>query len=375
MKILLVEPYFAGSHKDWAEELIKFSAHEIKLLSLSGNFWKWRMHGGAISLAKDFMESDFKPDLVLATDMLDLGLFISLCRGRLNGIPTALYFHENQINYPWSPNDEDPSLKRDNHYGFINYSSALCADAVYFNSNFHKEAFLSALPSFLNIFPDHKNHFTIDQIKAKSSVLPLGVDLDKIKQLKPEKTEVYNRAVILWNHRWEYDKNPKDFFDALKQLKNRGIEFKLVILGKNYKKIPTEFEEAQAYFSDEIIHFGFAESLKEYAYWLHHSDIVPITSSHDFFGVSLIQAMAMDVVPLLPKRLAYPEHIPEKFHQVYFYENQRDLVNRLQRLIMNVGVIRKQEVNHFTEKYNWPNIISQYGTSFESLLGNDKSTF
>ena len=59
MKILLVEPYFSGSHKSWAEGYQSFSNHNIRIISLPGKFWKWRMHGGAISLAKQFMEMDF----------------------------------------------------------------------------------------------------------------------------------------------------------------------------------------------------------------------------------------------------------------------------------------------------------------------------
>ena len=96
MKILLLEPYFTGSHKSWAEGYQSNSAHEIKIISLPGQFWKWRMHGGAITIAKEFLQSDFHPDLILATDMLDLTSFISLTRKRTSHIPTVLYFHENQ---------------------------------------------------------------------------------------------------------------------------------------------------------------------------------------------------------------------------------------------------------------------------------------
>ena len=59
-----------------------------------------------------------------------------------------VYFHENQASYPWSPNDRDIQYNRDTHYGFINYVSALTADHVFFNSEFHMNSFLNALPSF-----------------------------------------------------------------------------------------------------------------------------------------------------------------------------------------------------------------------------------
>ncbi|GIR57376.1 MAG: hypothetical protein CM15mP64_7880 [Candidatus Neomarinimicrobiota bacterium] len=36
------------------------------------------MHGGAITLAKMFNAMDWLPDLIFATDMLDLNTFLSL---------------------------------------------------------------------------------------------------------------------------------------------------------------------------------------------------------------------------------------------------------------------------------------------------------
>ena len=109
MRILLVEPFFTGSHQQWAEGYQKHSQHKVELLTLPGKFWKWRMAAGAVELANRFLEFDFEPDLILATDILDLATFLSLSRKKSFGIPTAIYFHENQITYPWSPTDEDVS--------------------------------------------------------------------------------------------------------------------------------------------------------------------------------------------------------------------------------------------------------------------------
>ena len=56
MKILYLEPYYTGSHQQWIESYKKHSAHAVDILKLPGNKWKWRMHGGAITLAKMFNE-------------------------------------------------------------------------------------------------------------------------------------------------------------------------------------------------------------------------------------------------------------------------------------------------------------------------------
>ena len=67
MKILILEPYFTGSHKQWALGYKKYSKHEVKILSMKGQFWKWRMHGGAVTLAKQFKNKNYKPDLILSS--------------------------------------------------------------------------------------------------------------------------------------------------------------------------------------------------------------------------------------------------------------------------------------------------------------------
>ena len=187
MKILLLEPYFTGSHKAWAEGYQSNSSHEIKIISLPGQFWKWRMHGGAITIAKEFLQSDFTPDLIIATDMLDLTTFISLTKSKTADIPTTLYFHENQITYPWSSLDRDIIEKRDIHYGFINISSALAADHVLFNSEYHLESFLTGATNVLKHFPDHQELDSINEIQSKSQILYLGMDLLQFDRYKEEK--------------------------------------------------------------------------------------------------------------------------------------------------------------------------------------------
>ena len=115
MKILLIEPYYSGSHKQWADGFKNHSRYEIKILSLKGQFWKWRMHGGAVTIASKFNKMRWVPDIILCTAMMDLTVFISLSREKIKDIPIALYFHENQLSYPWKPNDRDIKNKRDMH--------------------------------------------------------------------------------------------------------------------------------------------------------------------------------------------------------------------------------------------------------------------
>lgn len=358
MKILLLEPFLSGSHQQWAEGYAQYSSHEIKILSLPGRHWKWRMYGGAVSLAEQFLASDFQPDLILATDMLDLTTFLSLTRRRTGQIPTAIYFHENQITYPWSPTDEDVKLQRNNQYGFLNFTSALTADRVFFNSNYHCQSFLGALPRFLKQFPDYCELQTIAKIEAKSEVLHLGMDLQKFDKFKI----IANNKIpiLLWNHRWEYDKNPNVFFQNLFKLKKENVDFQLVILGEAYKKMPPIFKEAKEKLADRLLHFGFAKTFEEYAKWLWRADILPVTNNQDFFGGSVVEAIYCNCLPILPNRLAYPEHIPIEEHKAYFYDDDVHFYQLLKSAILAFSNKKAGLIQHFVNHYDWLELAPIY---------------
>ena len=344
----------SGSHKQWADSLAAFSCHHFITFSLQGRHWKWRMHGAAITLGQQILEAEIEPDLFLLTDMIDASLFKSIVCKKYPDTPIAIYFHENQLTYPWSTTDEDTVLKRDNHYSFINYSSALIADAVFFNSNFHKEEFIHSLPSFLKQFPDHTNLDTVNSIADKSSVLYVGLNIDQTKQRTPPTKKT---KTILWNHRWEYDKNPEQFFETLIQLKEENIPFNLIIAGESNSKYPAIFDNMVPKLKSNIIHLGFANSAEEYKELLLQSDILPVTSIQDFFGISILEAIACGIYPLLPNRLVYPEHIPEDDKIKHLYNGYDDLYSKLKALLLTDALSFD---NSWVEKYSWPKMAPIY---------------
>lgn len=349
-----------GSHAAWANGWMRHSRHTFKLLSLPARHWKWRMHGAAVTLAQQFLASDFQPDLIVATDMLDLTTFLSLTRAKSAHLPVALYFHENQLTYPWSPTDQDVPLKRDNHYAFINYTSALTADRLFFNSHYHQSSFLEALPGFLKAFPDKKNLDTVNALVAKSKVLPLGMDLANPTTSVPTDD---GPPILLWNHRWEYDKGPDEFFQTLMVLKKEGLAFRLVVLGESYGKQPPIFAQAKEALSDHIMHWGFSPD--GYHQWLAQADCLPVTSHQDFFGGSVVEAIYHNCWPLLPDRLAYPEHIPVTHRSAVLYPEGgfkaklRAYLAEPQQFVPTRG---------WVEGYDWSQLVGEYDDVMEGML-------
>ncbi len=127
ISVLLISPYDSGSHRAWLEGLQQNSRHETAVLRLPGRFWKWRMHGGAVTLARRFLEQNLQTNVLLATGMLDLTTFLALTRPFTHQTPVALYMHENQLTYPLPEDGRFGPMRRqkgerDLHYSFINFA-------------------------------------------------------------------------------------------------------------------------------------------------------------------------------------------------------------------------------------------------------------
>jgi glycosyltransferase involved in cell wall biosynthesis len=362
MRIALLEPFLGGSHQQWAEGLQRHSQHEIRIFGLPDRHWKWRMHGGAVSLARQYLAADFKADLFLATDMLDLTTFLSLTRRAAPQVPALLYFHENQLAYPWSPGDPDPGLNRDHHYSFINYTSALAADALLFNSAYNQASFLNGLPAYLRMYPDAQELGTVPELVAKSRVMPLGLDLCALDTHRVPRDPALP-PLVLWNHRWEHDKGPEAFFAALIALDAAGVDFRLAVLGEQFKQVPAAFAQARGALAHRIVHWGYAATQADYARWLWQADVLPVTGRQDFFGGSVVEAMYCGVRPVLPNRLAYPSHVPAAFHPEVLYTDEADLVTRLQALLMT-RPFPALPTQAWVSAYDWTRLIQRYDALF-----------
>ncbi len=230
-KILFLESFYGGSHRDFADGLVEHSDYELELLTLPDRFWKWRMRGAALSFYTTVRDPK-EYACVFVTDLMGLADLKALWGEHCP--PLILYFHENQLSYP-VPDGE----RLDYHFGFTNITSALAADRVIFNSKFHMESFLSALPEFLKKMPENRPMWITEEIKAKCVCIYPGCRFGGATENRQALDA--GRPLIIWNHRWEFDKDPEAFFRAIDAIDDSGIEFELALLGANFQKVPNPF--------------------------------------------------------------------------------------------------------------------------------------
>jgi glycosyltransferase involved in cell wall biosynthesis len=258
MRYLFIEPFFGGSHQDFAQGLVAHSRHDIQLVTLPARFWKWRMRGAALHFVRAIDDLSAY-DGIITSGLMSLSDFTALYGSRRP--PTLVYFHENQLTYPLAPGE-----RMDMQFGFTDITTALCADRILFNSRFHFDQFFSALPGFISRMPEFKPRWAVAAIRKKADVLHPGCHLDATPARQPPLPP--GPPLIVWNHRWEFDKNPEAFFSALDRMDRMGIDFRVALLGENYQARPKVFVAAKSRFGEKIVQYGFVESKSDYLAWL-----------------------------------------------------------------------------------------------------------
>ncbi len=370
MNILLVEPFLGGSHRAFIDGISRYSQHRVFTVSMKGSHWKWRMSGGAVTLAEKTEEISEKIDLVLASSMTNLPAFIALTNPRFATVPNILYMHENQLTQPVPETEE-----RDMTYCYINYLSVLAADYVFFNSDFHKRSFLEALPGLLAQFPDYQQSESIGKIAAKSDLLYPGLDLKAFDEAVQRRKKRGNneRPVIVWNQRWSFDKDPEKFFRVIDKLDDAECLFDLILAGDHHHDQAEQFEQAWKRYGSRILHYGFVENIQQYANLLQKGDFVISTSQHEFFCTAIMEAVYCGCHPILPRSLTYPELIPRTLqepllHGPVFFDDETDLFRKMKKLLdgthKKLPLATLQTINR---DLDWSRIIAKYDTIFEKI--------
>ncbi|HSO19501.1 MAG TPA: DUF3524 domain-containing protein [Desulfosarcina sp.] len=360
MPLLFLESFYGGSHRDFAEGLIAHSRHDILLATLPARFWKWRMRGAALHFARAV------PDLtaydgIITTGLMSLADLTALCAGRRP--PTLLYCHENQLTYPLAPGE-----KMDLQFGFTDITSALCADRILFNSHFHHDRFFHELPAFISRMPEFKPHWTVAAIRQKADVLYPGCRF-AATPVKPDPLPE-GPPLVIWNHRWEFDKNPEAFFNALERIDRMGIDFRLAVMGEASRRKPSVFEKMRSRFGSKTIQYGYVPDRGAYAAILAKGFVVVSTAIQENFGIAMVEAMRHGCLPLMPHRLSYPEILPMEFHKSFLYRDDADLTQKLADMLLHPERFtgHRLVLSAMMARHAWPSVVERYDRELEALM-------
>ncbi len=409
MRILLVEPWQTGSHLAWAEGYRASSGHEVDIVGLPGELWRWRLRGGALPLAEKittWIDVHGQPDLLLVSGLVDVAELLGLARRNLSpDVGVVIYQHESQLVYPVAEGNYD------NGAALRNWMSWCVADLVLFNSYHHMRSVTEALPGFIRSLPDRTHEPMLESVIGRFEVFPVGVDLGRIPEREPlpplsahpsslrfldengdaatadgstanESTANGStvdrpdadgadvsagsprRPVILWPHRWERDKDPAAFLAALRKVREAGLDFGLVLAGQDPPSGSTVAAEeraaAETEFAEHIVASGDFDRA-EYLEQMAQCDLVVSCAKHEFFGVAVVEAVASGCIPLLPNALSYPELIRPPWHPAVLYE-PGTFGTRLVDAVKRVDQLRDDTVGlaQSMRRFDWSTMAKVY---------------
>ncbi|GAB2881527.1 DUF3524 domain-containing protein [Microbulbifer echini] len=359
MKVLLLSAYDADSHKRWRKGLVAaFPEWQWTVLTLPPRYFSWRIRSNSLTWARGENAQTLRQtwDLIIATSMTDLSALRGLAP-EIVGVPTAVYFHENQFAYP-SSSDAFRSLEPQ----LLNIYTALAGDLLLFNSEYNRRTLLEGAAKLLKRFPDCVPAGVCEEIERKSQVLPVPLeDALFIKEFlevdftwnhrwpqgyQGEVTE--DILIISWAARWEYDKGADRLLKILEGLKENKVKFLLNLMGQSFRNSPEEFERIKQEFSQNLLVVGYVESEQLYRQTLRNSHVFLSTAYHEFQGLAVMEAAVAGCTPLVPDEQCYPEFYPEKLR----YLGVGDAVVRLEAMFKKVQCVEGLDKLDF-QNFSW----------------------
>jgi glycosyltransferase involved in cell wall biosynthesis len=268
-----------------------------RVCELTGRHFRWRIRGNPLSWM-DRLPAD-PPDRILATSMVDLATLRGL-NPHIAHVPACYYFHENQFAYP--PNDRqvvcvEPQM--------VQLYGALAAQRILFNSAYNRDSCVDGVDALLRKMPDAVPEGIARDLAARAEVLPIPIpDIRSLSERNP--------CLIVWNHRWEYDKAPEIFVGALTGLARDGVDFRLALLGRRPADAPASLRRLRRELGGRIVVDGELDTAA-YRRVLGTAAIVVSTAIHEFQGLAVMEAAGAGCRPLVPDALCYREQYPAAY--------------------------------------------------------------
>jgi hypothetical protein len=261
------------------------------------------MRGNPLSVAQMAPELVTQQyDLLLATASVDLATIQSIYPA-LRTIPSILYFHDNQFEYPTANNPQSVV-----DWQITHIYSAIRANKLLFNSQYNKDSFLAGVMRLMKKMPDLAPKDLHNSLQEKSSVLPVPIPSPTTTKLGKSNSTLK----LLWNHRCEWDKCPDLLEAVVSLLATSELSVEVFITGQQFRNEPENFTRIRNN-TALVRQCAFIEDETAYQLLLSQCDVVLSTAVHEFQGIAILEAVAAGCVPLLPKRLSYPEMFANKY--------------------------------------------------------------
>lgn len=310
--VMYVESYGVGSHRRMTDLLNAHSRHELRFVMIGAEHWRWRYAAAHHELAdciNALADGGYRPDFIVLSGPMNVGALVGLLHPDLHDVPRVTYFHESQWTYPTREIDI-------RHHLVSHLDAVRNCQAAWFNSEYHRSVFIDEALNNRSERVRELAHRVLPPRVPDTAVLypPVSVD-DETMTRRSE----LGKTRIAWAARWEAEKRPELFTEAMLELAKRRDDFELVLLSPG--RIPDPRTDDLLRRLEQLIAVqGPLESRADYLRALSGCSIFVSTADHEFFGMAAIEAAMLGAIPVVPNALAYPEALPS----AWFYR-QHDI--------------------------------------------------
>jgi glycosyltransferase involved in cell wall biosynthesis len=167
------------------------------------------------------------------------------------------------------------------------------------------------------------------------------------------------RHLILWNHRWEFDKRPDLFAAAVTRLLDLGMDFDVALLGE-VRSQDQVFAPLRDRLGPRCLAYGHLPDRAQYEAFLSRADIVVSCAEQEYFGISVAEAVHAGCYPVLPRAQVYPSLYGTRCKGRHFYETEDELVALLADLISGSDGGHVCSLDRDVDCYCWDRLAPEF---------------
>ncbi len=205
-------------------------------------------------------------------------------------------------------------------------------------------------------------------------IIPTGIEVDRFFEENINKEEVQNLRkrlnlskkdfVILFVGRLAEEKNVEFLIKSQKNLTKKYKNIKLIIVGDGPDKEKYEKLSNSLGLSENIIFTGKA-AWGDMPYYYHISNVFATASKTETQGLTIIEAMASQVVPVCMRDEAFQSMVTEELNGLFF-ENNEEYEKDIERLYQNPKELQRFDkqariqAEHYSSKNYADRVLEVY---------------
>lgn len=292
------------------------------------NYWKFTQ---MIEVCKLFKEKKIQNG--------DIFLTMDLWHPSLEAIPYMATLEKLEVKlfgflHAGSYTSEDFASPMANWAKFFERGWSKICHGIFVGTEYHKQKFIRKRG--ISGLKD-KIHVTGNPFKTTDIINSISGNIIPI-----EKRE----NIILFSHRWDYEKRPNIFVDMMNNLYKKRKDFKVYITTSRKK-----FRSNQQWLIDKLNLAKFPYKIfaninkQEYYQLVSQSKVFVSTTIEENFGYCLLESMTLGCTPVVPNKYSHPEIL--EFDKRFLYNDKKEAIKMISSFLDNPISVLK-----LAEKYN-----------------------